>query len=123
MVGIGDDQRMDDDTRPDIPSTRPPVDTGAILSLVLGFGFWPAGVVLSVRALRRIRRTRAPGRELAVVGLAAGIVVGLLSVAYLLWWRLVPPWDFGWYAYAPLTDAPIGAGRTFGGVCRSSTGF
>lgn len=100
----------------DIAAGARPVDTGAILGLVLGFGLWPVGIVLSVRALRRIRRTGAAGRDLAAVGLAAGIVVGLLTVGYVLWLVLVPACDVGWYAYAPLPDVR----RTFGGICRRS---
>ena len=101
------------------PAAGPaPVDTGAILGLVLGFGCWPVGIVISVRALRRIRRTGAAGRDLARVGLAAGIVVGVLTVAYVLWLVLVPRCDVGWYAYSSLTDVTTHGGGTFGGVCR-----
>jgi len=104
---------MDDDA----PAVRP-VDTGAILGLVLGFGCWPVGIVLSVRALRRIRRTGAAGRDLARVGLAAGIVVGLVTTAYLLWLVLVPRCDLGWYAYSPLSEETTHGGSTLGGICR-----
>jgi hypothetical protein len=50
----------------------------AILALVMGFVFAPAGIVLGVMARRQIRQTGEEGDGLAL----AGIIVGSIATAF-----------------------------------------
>lgn len=61
-------------------SSRDPI---ALVALLTGLACWPAGVVLSLVALRRIRRNGAPGRQMAVAGLILSIL-GFLGTVLLL---------------------------------------
>ncbi len=61
-------------------SSRDPI---ALVALLTGLACWPAGVVLSLVALRRIRRNGAPGRQMAVAGLILS-VLGFLGTVLLL---------------------------------------
>ena len=62
-------------------SSRDPI---AVVALLTGLACWPAGVVLSIVALRRVRRNGAPGRQMAVAGLILSILGFLGSVLLLV---------------------------------------
>lgn len=56
----------------------------AILGLVLGFVFWPAGVILSILGIRRANNENGNGKGLAIAGLVISAIAGLISLLWLL---------------------------------------
>lgn len=84
-MAVDEDHRPTTD-RPD-PDPRSHRDTEplAIWGFVLTFVLWPAGLVVSYLALRRVRRTRDGGWGLAVAGLALSGLLGATSVVALLY--------------------------------------
>jgi hypothetical protein len=68
------------------PPTRPPANTLATLSVIFAFLFAPAGAVLGHLGLSQIRRTGQPGRERALIGLAASYAVIAITVAAVVVW-------------------------------------
>ncbi len=68
------------------PPARPPANTLATLSVIFAFVFAPAGAVLGHLGLTQIRRTGQPGRERALIGLAASYtVIAITVVAVVVW--------------------------------------
>jgi len=58
----------------------------AILALVFGFVFAPAGIVLGVMARKQISQTREEGDGLALAGIIVGsIVTGIWLLVIVLW--------------------------------------
>ncbi len=66
--------------------TRPPANSLATLSVIFAFVFAPAGAVLGHLGLTQIRRTGQPGRERALIGLAASYAIIAISVVALAVW-------------------------------------
>ena len=64
----------------------PPMNTLAILALVLSFVVSVAGIVCGHLALAQIKRTGESGRELAVAGLVVGYVFTGLGVLAVIAW-------------------------------------
>jgi hypothetical protein len=65
------------------PAYAPPMNTLAILALVLSFVVSIGGIVCGHLALAQIKRTGESGRELALAGLIVGYVftgIGVLAV-------------------------------------------
>lgn len=82
--------------QPPVPPTYAPSPSGsqygqpqgnnveAILGLVLGFVFWPAGVILSILGIRRANNENGNGKGLAIAGLIVSSIAGLFSLLWLL---------------------------------------
>jgi hypothetical protein len=62
----------------------PPTNTLAIIALILGFVFAPAGIICGHIALGQIKRTGEGGRGLALAGLILGYVFTALFVLYII---------------------------------------
>jgi hypothetical protein len=62
----------------------PPTNTLAIIALILGFVFAPAGIVCGHIALGQIKRTGEGGRGLALAGLILGYVFTAIFVLYII---------------------------------------
>jgi hypothetical protein len=62
------------------PAYGAPTNTMAILALVFGFVFGPAGVVLGIMARKQIRTTGEQGDGLALAGIIVGAVYSLFFV-------------------------------------------
>jgi hypothetical protein len=71
---------------PEPPPYRPPVNTFATLSLVFAFVFAPAGAILGHLGLAQIRRTGAPGRDRALVGVTLSYAFITVAVLALVGW-------------------------------------
>ena len=65
---------------------RPPTNTMAILALVFGFVFAPAGIVLGVMARKQIRETGEEGDGLALAGIIVGSIVTAVWVLVIVFW-------------------------------------
>lgn len=75
------------------PGAAAPMNTLAILALVLSFVVSVAGIVCGHLALAQIRRTGEAGRELALAGLIIGYVLtgisalaAIVSIVFMFWW-------------------------------------
>jgi hypothetical protein len=91
------------------PPPRPPTNTLATLSVIFAFVFAPAGVVLGHLGLSQTRRTGQPGRERALIGLAASYTVIAITVVAMVAWaalRAVDP-DGAHTAAAPSHSAKV----------------
>lgn len=64
------------------PYAQQPTEVMAIVGLVCAFVCWPAGLVLSILASKKVKRTGTQGKGLALAGLIVSCVVGALSVIY-----------------------------------------
>jgi eukaryotic-like serine/threonine-protein kinase len=71
---------------PEPPPYRPPVNTFATLSLLFAFVFAPAGAILGHLGLAQIRRTGAPGRDRALVGVSLSYAFITVAVFALVGW-------------------------------------
>ena len=56
----------------------------AIISLVLSFFFWPAGLVTGLIARSQIRRTGEGGAGMAMAGVIISALWGLLTILFLI---------------------------------------
>ena len=74
---------------PVAPGYAPPVNTLAIVALVLSFVVSIAGIVCGHLALRQIKETGESGRELALAGLIIGYAFTALAVLAVLAWIVV----------------------------------
>ena len=71
---------------PAAPGYAPPVNTLAIVALVLSFVVSIGGIVCGHLALSQIKRTGESGREIALAGLIIGYVfTGFAVLAFLAW--------------------------------------
>uniref|UniRef100_UPI003783BBAB DUF4190 domain-containing protein n=1 Tax=Pseudolysinimonas sp. TaxID=2680009 RepID=UPI003783BBAB len=71
---------------PSIPGYAPPVNTLAIVALVLSFVVSIGGIVCGHLALSQIKRTGESGREMALAGLIIGYVLsGVAVLAVVVW--------------------------------------
>ena len=73
--------------------SAPPMNTLAILALVLSFVVSIGGIICGHLALNQIKQTGESGRELALAGLIIGYVmtgIGVLativSIVFMVWW-------------------------------------
>lgn len=67
--------------------TQPVTNTVAILGLIFGFLFWPAGLILSIIGLNNVKKKGAEGKGLAIAGLIVSVLAAVTSVvliAYLI---------------------------------------
>jgi len=77
---------------PPQPNARPAQTEGlAIGALIAGIVFWPVGVVLSILALSKVKKTGNGGRGLAIAGLILSIVGFIVTIATILAVVLVLP--------------------------------
>lgn len=61
-----------------------PTEIMAILGLIGSFVFWPAGLVLSILASKKIKKTGAQGKGLALAGLIVSCVAAAITVIYVV---------------------------------------
>jgi hypothetical protein len=59
---------------------QPPTETLAIIGLVTGIIFWPAGIIINPIALSKIKKTGNGGRGFAIAGLILSIVGAIFSI-------------------------------------------
>jgi peptidyl-prolyl cis-trans isomerase B (cyclophilin B) len=101
---------------------RRDTDGIAIAALVVAFFCWPVGIVLSLVALRRLRRYGRQGRPLAVAGLTLsifGFVCSLLVLVVVLFLAYVAG-DVGGAESETVAVGESSHGGSFGGGAETS---
>ena len=85
---------MSDQTPPPpaVAAYAPPINTLAILALVLSFVVSIGGIVCGHLALAQIKRTGEAGREFALAGLIIGYVITGIAVLAVIAWVVFALW-------------------------------
>ncbi|WP_407343662.1 hypothetical protein [Pengzhenrongella phosphoraccumulans] len=71
------------------PQVKRPTEPLAIWGLVTAFLFWPAGLVLSIMASKKIKREGGEGAGLSLAGLIVSIVAGASTVIGIIAFALI----------------------------------
>lgn len=80
---------------------RRPTNTLAIVALVCGFAFAPAGVICGVIARRQIRQTGEEGDGLALAGIIIGGIQTAMFVVFFVIWAVFMVSIFGVVSHLP----------------------
>jgi hypothetical protein len=84
---------MSDQTPPSaVAAYAPPMNTLAIVALVLSFVVSIGGIVCGHLALAQIKRTGEAGREFALAGLIIGYVITGAAVLAVIAWAVFALW-------------------------------
>jgi len=70
--------------QPGQPGYAPPTESLAIVGLITGILFWPAGIIISPIALSKIKKNGLGGRGLAIAGLILSIVGAIGTIGAII---------------------------------------